>query len=70
MDKFIVVPNLSKDIDLKMTKYIINYIESNNNNIYLEQEIAIELGRIDLVIKEVTRACIDCIIVLGGDGTI
>lgn len=72
MDKFIVAPNLSKDVDLKTTKYIIDYIESNNKNVYLEQNIAVELERIDLVIedREITRDFIDCIIVLGGDGTI
>ena len=72
MDKFIVVPNLSKDIDLKTTKYIIDYIEANNKNVYLEQNIAVELERIDIGLEdsEITREFIDCIIVLGGDGTI
>lgn len=65
-----IVPNLSKDIDLKLTRDIINWFDNKNVDILLEEDIAHRISREK---SGVTRDQLfgesSIIVVLGGDGT-
>lgn len=66
-----IIPNMIKDQGLLMTKKVIEWFEDNNFEIIVTPEIAQELKRVDLAIleKELFKTS-DCIVVLGGDGTL
>ena len=70
MDKFLIVTNQDKDIDLKVTKEIQKYIISRGRECHLAEPLVgtdpLKTGYTDL---SKLQEDIDCVIVLGGDGT-
>ena len=71
MKKVGILPNITKDKDMKLTKEIINWIEKNNGQALLNEIDGKRLDRCDLAYKnhEMYQKA-DFIIVLGGDGTL
>lgn len=71
MKKIGIVPNLTKDKNMNLTKEIIGWIEQNNGQVLLNEIEAKKINRMDLAYKdyEVYKKS-DFIIVLGGDGTL
>lgn len=71
MNKFVIIPNLTKDKELETTKLIVNWLEKKNCKIYLSANIAsfIDKEKYACTEKELYRNA-ECAIVLGGDGTI
>ena len=69
MDKFCLITNRSKDENFEVTNIVVNYIEKNNKEfVLLECQDGVCSGLytdINMIPKDT-----DCIIVLGGDGTI
>lgn len=70
MDKFLIVTNRDKDKDLKITRDIQEYLESKGKDCHL----AVPLEGNDLLetgFTDVTQLQedVECVIVLGGDGT-
>ena len=69
MDKFLIVTNQDKDIDLKVTKEIQKYIISRGRECHLAEPLVgtdpLKTGYTDL---SKLQEDIDCVIVLGGDG--
>ena len=70
MDKFLIVTNQDKDIDLKVTKEIQKYIISRGRECHLAEPLVgtdpLKTGYTDL---SKLQEDIDCVILLGGDGT-
>lgn len=70
MDKFLIVTNQDKDKDLRITKEIQSYIMSKGRDCQLAEPIIgtnpVETGYTDM---SKLQENIDCVIVLGGDGT-
>ncbi len=65
-----IVPNLSKDLDLQLTRDIIDWFDNRKVDILLEEEIAQKIGRERSgAAKEQLFGSTDIIIALGGDGT-
>lgn len=66
MDRFLIITNKEKDVDLLVTKKIAAYIEKTGRTAFLSGVSALQTdsGSQDMVKN------IDCTIVLGGDGTI
>lgn len=71
MRKIGIIPNTIKDLGLVMTKKAIKWFEENDFEIIVTPNIARDLQRPDLAIseKELFKTS-DCIVVLGGDGTL
>ncbi|MDF2803124.1 MAG: ATP-NAD/AcoX kinase [Anaerocolumna sp.] len=70
MDKFCLITNRDKDINLEITNQITSYMRKNNKEcILLEGSEIQECGCYCTDTKEIS-ADIECAIVLGGDGTI
>ncbi len=66
-----IIPNLIKDEELKMTQEVIKWFESHNFKALLTPTIAERLKRNDIGIAEdELYKSSDCIVVLGGDGTL
>lgn len=71
MKRIGIIPNLIKDQGLVMTKNVIDWFEENGFEIVVTPDIGDELGRKDLDVDETTLfKTSDCIVVLGGDGTL
>ena len=66
MDRFLIITNQEKDIDLSVTNKIVAYIEKAGHTAFLSGLSDIQ----SVVKKEHLPINIDCAIVLGGDGTI
>ena len=70
MDKFLIVTNQDKDKDLSVTKEIQRYILERGRECQLAEPLVgtnpVETGYTDLT---KLQEDIDCVIVLGGDGT-
>jgi NAD+ kinase len=71
MDKFLIVTNQDKDRDLRVTKEIKRYIESRGRVCHLAEPLVgndpLQTGYTDM---SKLQADVDCVIVLGGDGTL
>lgn len=66
MDRFLIITNKEKDIDLLVTKKIAAYIEKSGRKAFLSSVSTVQLSSDSQnILKD-----IDCAIVLGGDGTI
>lgn len=71
MKRIGIIPNLVKDKGLAMTKKVIKWFEENQFEIVVTPDIGDELARKDLEVDESTLFnTSDCIVVLGGDGTL
>jgi NAD+ kinase len=66
MDRFLIITNKEKDIDLLVTKKIVAYIEKAGKTAALSRVSSVTDEKEDVILPE----NIDCAIVLGGDGTI
>lgn len=66
-----MIPNIRKDVDLVMTKKVLKWFEDHKFKVLVTPEIGDVLGRMDLTItKDQLFKTSDCILVLGGDGTL
>lgn len=66
-----IIPNLSKDNNLHLTESITKWLLDNNQEVLINNGIAIKLGKPELGTKnEDIYMNSDFIIVLGGDGTL
>jgi len=66
-----IIPNLSKDSDLQLTKSLTSWLIENKQEVLLNSGIALRIGRPDIGLKnEDIYTNSDFIIVLGGDGTL
>lgn len=71
MRRFYIVTNRSKDAELKYTYSIIAYLKEHGaEGIYDEDSAAVEGTKYCYTNAEVMPDDVDCIIVLGGDGTL
>ena len=71
MDKFIVVTNESRDPNLETTHRIIDYLHKKgcacwSANEFMKKDISLDAGRLD----DSLTGDAECVIVLGGDGTL
>jgi NAD+ kinase len=66
MDRFLIITNKEKDIDLSVTKKIVAYIEKAGKAATLSNVSPMQVPTDPVIIPE----AIECAIVLGGDGTI
>lgn len=71
MDKFYVITNGIKDPDLKITKFVKEYLESRGKSCTIQEHGPLEAS----VAYKYTDAStipedVDCVLVLGGDGTL
>ncbi len=64
-----IVTNTSRDIDLKVTKMVINWLQLERFNVKIPTEVAQIGGLENLASDEIYVEC-DLIIAIGGDGTI
>lgn len=66
-----IIPNLMKDKDLKYTQHITNWLNRNEIAPYMAREVAEKIaGQATGVEVERLYELCDCLIVIGGDGTI
>jgi len=66
-----IIPNLSKDSNLYLTESIVKWLLDNNQEVLINNGIALKLGKPELGSKnEDIYMNSDFIIVLGGDGTL
>ncbi len=66
-----IISNIIKDPELVMTKQVIDWFESHNFDVILTLDIAKMLDRHDIeMIEDKFYKSVDCIVVLGGDGTL
>ncbi|NLM43142.1 MAG: NAD(+)/NADH kinase [Clostridiales bacterium] len=71
MSRIGIIPNLSKDNNLHLTESITKWLLDNNQEVLINNGIAIKLGKPELGTKnEDIYMNSDFIIVLGGDGTL
>lgn len=71
MSKVGIIVNLAKDIDLKMTTSIIDWLEKNKCTVFISEIVASKIQRPELgYAAEDIYKLSDFIIVLGGDGTL
>ena len=71
MEKIGIIPNLIKDEGLVMTKQVIEWFETHGFKTLVTPTIARRLKRSDMATAEdVLYKTSDCIVVLGGDGTL
>src|SRR5690554_6219064 len=66
MDNFLIITNMEKDKDLRLTRTIEAYIQKAGKQSYLSQ-ISTVTG--NALLKDIISK-VECAIVLGGDGTI
>ncbi|GKX31935.1 NAD kinase [Vallitalea longa] len=71
MNKFVIIPNLTKDKELETTKLIVDWLEKNKCKIYLSDDVASYINKKEYgcTVNEMYNYA-ECVIVLGGDGTI
>jgi NAD+ kinase len=66
-----IIPNLTKDKDLNVTRSMLNWFQNKNIELLLESDIAEKLDCINIgCSRDKMYTCSDVIIVLGGDGTL
>lgn len=71
MSRIGIIPNLSKDNNLYLTESIVKWLLDNNQEVLINNGIALKLGKPELGSKnEDIYMNSDFIIVLGGDGTL
>lgn len=70
MDRFFIVTNPAKDKELEFTKSIINYLEGKGKKCYYAQNSVDEHGFYNYTNPNSVPKDCECVIVLGGDGTL
>lgn len=70
MDRFFIVTNLAKDKDLSFTKSVITYLESKNKICYTQSVDAKVGAGYSYTDAGFVPKDTECIIILGGDGTL
>ena len=70
MEKFFIVTNTAKDKDLVFTNSIIDYLESKGKTCYTQTREAVNNTDYNYTNADLVPADTDCVIVLGGDGTL
>lgn len=68
MKKIAIIPNISKDTDLEVTKKLIACIEKNNVEVLVQKAFYKDID--EKYVRENAISEADCVIVIGGDGTI
>ena len=67
-----ILPNVTRDINLEYTNKLAHYLKQNHCHVYIEPEYEKKITEEDVIFKKIEdfhKTC-DCVIVLGGDGTI
>ncbi len=70
MEKFFIVTNIAKDKDLAFTNSIIKYLESKGKVCYTQSGDAVNNTNYNYTNADMVPKDTDCVIVLGGDGTL
>lgn len=70
MEKFFVVTNTAKDRDFVFTNSIIDYLKSKGKTCYTQPVEAVNNTNYNYTNADMVPADTDCVIVLGGDGTL
>lgn len=71
MNTFYVISNDQKDSDLETARFIRDYLESKGKNCYIsEREAGIISGSYKYTDGKKIPADVECVLVLGGDGTL
>lgn len=70
MDKFYIITNSDKDMNLDMTKSIVKYFKIHGKECYVQQAKRKLEGAYHYTNPELIPEGTQCIIVLGGDGTL
>ena len=70
MEKFFIVTNMAKDSDLTFTNSIIKYLESKGKTCYTQPREAVNNTNYNYTNADMVPDDTDCVIVLGGDGTL
>lgn len=70
MEKFFIVTNTAKDKDLVFTNSIIDYLESKGKTCYTQTREAVNNTDYNYTNADLVPDDTDCVIVLGGDGTL
>lgn len=70
MDRFYIITNSEKDPELEITKSIVNYLERNGRECRVQQAGRKENGPYHYTDPNLIPDETECIIVLGGDGTL
>lgn len=70
MERFFIVTNTAKDKDLEFTNSIIRYLESKGKTCYTQTNGAANNTAYNYTNADLVPEDTDCVIVLGGDGTL
>ena len=70
MKNFFLIPNPTKDPDLSFTARVVTFLAEKGAVLYAEQQYADRLQNVFLCPANEIPACVEALIVLGGDGTI
>ena len=70
MEKFFIVTNTAKDRDLTFTRSIIDYLEAKGKTCYTQSVDAVCNTNYNYTNADMVPSDTDCVIVLGGDGTL
>lgn len=70
MERFFIVTNIAKDKDLSFTNSIISYLESKGKTCYTQSVFAAHDTQYNYTNADLVPADTDCVICLGGDGTL
>lgn len=70
MEKFFIITNIAKDKDFEFTNSIIRYLESKGKVCYTQAKDAVSNTNYNYTNADMIPKDTDCVIVLGGDGTL
>lgn len=70
MHKFALIVNFKKKRSIELTKFITNFLISKGKKVYISKSASNEIQGVHFEDEDFLFNCVDCIIVLGGDGTI
>lgn len=70
MKNFFLIPNPTKDPDLSFTARVVTFLTEKGAVLYAEQQYADRLQNVFLCPANEIPACVEALIVLGGDGSV
>lgn len=70
MKNFFLIPNPTKDPDLSFTARVVTFLTEKGAILYAEQQYADRLQNVFLCPANEIPACVEALIVLGGDGSV